>query len=64
MEESANSRPSMPSVVLMLESENATLPLPRQPTFTSVRSSVDIDLFSSNTIVSSKDASVSVVTPR
>lgn len=64
VEESANSRPSMPSVVLMLESENATLPLPRQPTFTSIRSSVDIDLFSSNTIISSKDASVSVVTPR
>ncbi|PON49306.1 S-receptor-like serine/threonine-protein kinase [Parasponia andersonii] len=40
-------RPTMSSVVLMLESENANLPLPRQPTFTSMRGShVDTDFCS------------------
>lgn len=39
-------RPTMSSVVLMLESENANLPLPRQPTFTSMRGSVDADFCS------------------
>ncbi|EXC11585.1 G-type lectin S-receptor-like serine/threonine-protein kinase [Morus notabilis] len=40
-------RPTMSSVILMLESENANLPLPRQPTFTSMRGNiVDMDLFS------------------
>lgn len=40
-------RPTMSSVILMLESENANLPSPRQPTFTSMRGNiVDMDLFS------------------
>ncbi|KAJ4703331.1 S-receptor-like serine/threonine-protein kinase [Melia azedarach] len=39
----ATYRPTMASVVLMLESETPNLPLPRQPTFTSMRSSVDGD---------------------
>ncbi|XP_030491510.1 G-type lectin S-receptor-like serine/threonine-protein kinase B120 [Cannabis sativa] len=40
-------RPTMSSVLLMLESENANLPLPRQPTFTSMRgSTVDSDFCS------------------
>lgn len=34
-------RPNMSSVVLMLETDNVRLPLPRQPTYTSMRRSVD-----------------------
>ncbi|XP_062087389.1 G-type lectin S-receptor-like serine/threonine-protein kinase B120 [Humulus lupulus] len=39
-------RPTMSSVVLMLESENANLPLPREPTYTSLRGSNDTDFCS------------------
>ncbi|KAK9227271.1 hypothetical protein WN943_012320 [Citrus x changshan-huyou] len=45
VQDSAMYRPTMASVVLMLESETPTLPVPRQPTFTSMRSSVDAKAF-------------------
>ncbi|KAM3701690.1 hypothetical protein ACJW31_05G193600 [Castanea mollissima] len=46
VQDSAAQRPTMSSVVLMLESEGATLPLPRQPTFTSMReSSIDTESY-------------------
>ena len=58
-------RPTMSTVVLMLESENATLPMPRQPTFTSSRSSVDLELFSEGLeIVSSNNVTLSAVVGR
>lgn len=37
VQDSAAQRPTMSSVVLMLESEALNLPLPRQPTFTPMR---------------------------
>lgn len=46
VQDSPGYRPTMSSVVLMLESETVNLPLPRQPTFTSMRDNVDSDLFS------------------
>ncbi|CAN1319153.1 G-type lectin S-receptor-like serine/threonine-protein kinase B120 [Linum perenne] len=40
-------RPTMAAVMLILESESPSLPMPRQPTFTSsMRASVDRDLYS------------------
>ncbi|KAL7213249.1 hypothetical protein ACSBR2_015874 [Camellia fascicularis] len=42
VDDSAVYRPTMSSVVLMLESEDTTLPMPRQPTFSSIRNSVDM----------------------
>ena len=41
VQDSADSRPTMSAVVLMLESETANLPLPRQPVFTSIKRYVD-----------------------
>ncbi|XP_057985392.1 G-type lectin S-receptor-like serine/threonine-protein kinase B120 [Hevea brasiliensis] len=41
VQDSAVQRPTMSSVVLMLESNNPTLPLPRQPTYASMRTSMD-----------------------
>ncbi|KAG5622746.1 hypothetical protein H5410_007964 [Solanum commersonii] len=41
-------RPNMSSVVLMLETDNVRLPLPRQPTYTSMRRSVDEDIWHGN----------------
>ncbi|WCJ42968.1 G-type lectin S-receptor-like serine/threonine-protein kinase B120 [Euphorbia peplus] len=41
VQDSAVHRPTMSKVILMLESNNTTLPLPRQPTYSSVRGSID-----------------------
>ncbi|XP_057463471.1 G-type lectin S-receptor-like serine/threonine-protein kinase B120 isoform X1 [Actinidia eriantha] len=62
----ANHRPTMASVVLMLESESATLPLPRQPTFTSsMRRSTDLDVCKgSHDIPSPNDLTISVILGR
>lgn len=58
-------RPTMSTVMLMLESETATLPMPRQPTYTSSRSSVDLELFSEGLeIVSSNNVTLSAVVGR
>ncbi|XP_065878908.1 G-type lectin S-receptor-like serine/threonine-protein kinase B120 isoform X2 [Euphorbia lathyris] len=41
VQDSAVSRPTMSKVILMLESNNTTLPLPKQPTYSSMRGSID-----------------------
>ncbi|KAK3188220.1 hypothetical protein Dsin_027781 [Dipteronia sinensis] len=65
VQDSAMYRPTMASVVLMLESEAPTIPIPRQPTFTSRRSSVDVDCFSEvHDTVSSNDLTVTMVAGR
>ncbi|GFP83945.1 g-type lectin s-receptor-like serine/threonine-protein kinase b120 [Phtheirospermum japonicum] len=58
-------RPDMPAVVLMLEGENTNLPLPRQPTFTSMRHNLDPDTW--NVIQddgSSNNVTISVILGR
>ncbi|KAM7525163.1 hypothetical protein LguiA_015065 [Lonicera macranthoides] len=58
-------RPNMSAVVLMLESESATLPLARQPTFTSMRSFAGGDSENeSHDIVSSNNVTISVILGR
>ncbi|KAE8673494.1 S-locus-specific glycoprotein S6 [Hibiscus syriacus] len=42
VQDSAMNRPTMATVVLMLEIEGPTLPMPKQPTYTSMRSLVEI----------------------
>ncbi|KAI8525280.1 hypothetical protein RHMOL_Rhmol13G0218500 [Rhododendron molle] len=65
VQDSAGDRPTMSSVVLMLESENATLPMPRQPTFTSMRSSRNVDVLKENQdVASSNDATISLIIGR
>ncbi|KAK9223708.1 hypothetical protein WN944_012154 [Citrus x changshan-huyou] len=65
VQDSAMYRPTMASVVLMLENETPTLPVPRQPTFTSMRSSVDGDHFmEAHDTVSSNDLTVTMVVGR
>ncbi|KAH7569061.1 hypothetical protein JRO89_XS06G0096500 [Xanthoceras sorbifolium] len=65
VQDSAFYRPTMASVVLMLESEAPTIPMPRQPTFTSRRSSVDGEYFSEvHDTVSSNDLTVTMVVGR
>ncbi|KAK4588032.1 hypothetical protein RGQ29_019142 [Quercus rubra] len=66
VQDSASQRPTMSSVVLMLESEGATLPLPRQPTFTSMReSSIDTESYvESQDIVSSNNLTVTMICGR
>ncbi|KAJ6935273.1 G-type lectin S-receptor-like serine/threonine-protein kinase B120 [Populus alba x Populus x berolinensis] len=44
VQDSALQRPNMASVVVMLESCTTDIPLPRQPTFTSVRASTDPEI--------------------
>lgn len=41
VQDSADWRPTMSTVLLMLESETANLPLPREPVFTSIKRYVD-----------------------
>uniref|UniRef100_A0A6N2LM38 Tyrosine-protein kinase catalytic domain-containing protein n=1 Tax=Salix viminalis TaxID=40686 RepID=A0A6N2LM38_SALVM len=56
VQDSALHRPNMASVVLMLESSTTSVPLPRQPTFTSVRASIDTEiLMEAQEIASSND---------
>lgn len=43
VQDSAAQRPTMSSIILLLESEATTLPDPRKPTFTSNRSGIDSD---------------------
>ncbi|KAL5579252.1 hypothetical protein UlMin_011694 [Ulmus minor] len=56
-------RPTMSSVMLMLESEAANLPLPRQPTFTS-RGRIDTEIYSENDHVSLNDITVTMADGR
>ncbi|KAK6917424.1 Bulb-type lectin domain [Dillenia turbinata] len=65
VQDSALNRPTMSSVMLMLEGESISLPLPREPTFTSMRCSIDKDLFmESLEAVSSNNISLSTVIGR
>lgn len=65
VQDSATHRPTMASLVLMLESENPTLPMPRKPTYTSMRSSIDAEfLMDGQEIVSSNDVTVTMVLGR
>ncbi|KAL7088805.1 hypothetical protein ACP275_13G150200 [Erythranthe tilingii] len=62
----AGHRPNMPAVILMLESENSGLPMPRQPTFTSMRHNLDGDMWNENNqdVVSSNNVTISVILGR
>ncbi|XP_052301200.1 G-type lectin S-receptor-like serine/threonine-protein kinase B120 isoform X5 [Populus trichocarpa] len=61
VQDSALHRPNMASVVLMLESSTTSIPLPREPTFTSVRASIDTETFmEAQEITSSNDLTVSM----
>ncbi|XP_059292828.1 G-type lectin S-receptor-like serine/threonine-protein kinase B120 [Lycium ferocissimum] len=57
-------RPNMSSVVLMLETDNVRLPLPRQPTYTSMGRSVDEDVWQGNQDPSSNNVTISVLIGR
>ncbi|KAJ8761401.1 hypothetical protein K2173_001532 [Erythroxylum novogranatense] len=64
VQDSAVQRPTMAHVLLMIES-NSILPLPRQPTFTSMRTSVDADFYlDCQEIVSTNDLTVTMVVGR
>ncbi|KAK6149822.1 hypothetical protein DH2020_017347 [Rehmannia glutinosa] len=65
VQDMAAHRPDMPAVVLMLESENTSLPMPRQPTFTSMRHNLDADMWNGNQdVVSSNNVTISVILGR
>ncbi|XP_022724107.1 G-type lectin S-receptor-like serine/threonine-protein kinase B120 isoform X2 [Durio zibethinus] len=65
VQDSAMHRPTMAAVVLMLESETPTLPMPRQPTYTSKRRSIDSEfIWDGQEIVSSNDVTVTMVVGR
>ncbi|KAH0901803.1 hypothetical protein HID58_041306, partial [Brassica napus] len=66
VQDSAAERPNMAAVLLMLESDTATLPVPRQPTFTTStrRNSMDVNFAldsSQQYIVSSNEITSTVV---
>ncbi|XP_027348374.1 G-type lectin S-receptor-like serine/threonine-protein kinase B120 [Abrus precatorius] len=63
VQDSAAHRPNMSSVVLMLESEATTLPLPKQPLLTSMRRYEDKEFYTEGLDVSN-DLSVTMVTGR
>ncbi|KAE8689835.1 B120-like protein [Hibiscus syriacus] len=61
----ATHRPTMAAVVLMLESEAPTLPMAREPTFSSTRNSIDgQDVLNGQEIVSSNDITVTMIDGR
>ncbi|GLU23149.1 hypothetical protein SLE2022_391750 [Rubroshorea leprosula] len=65
VQDSAALRPKMESVVLMLERESQTLPVPREPTYTSIRSSIGADFYlDGQDVVSSNDVAVTIVSGR
>ncbi|KAK6124446.1 hypothetical protein DH2020_041823 [Rehmannia glutinosa] len=65
VQDMAAHRPDMPAVVLMLESQNTSLPMPRQPTFTSMRHNLDADMWNGNQdVVSSNNVTISVILGR
>ncbi|KAK7362973.1 hypothetical protein VNO77_05098 [Canavalia gladiata] len=63
VQDSASHRPNMSSVVLMLESEATTLPLPRQPLVTSMRRYDDKE-FNAEGLDVSNNLSITMVTGR
>ena len=65
VQDSAMHRPTMAAVVLLLERETPTLPIPKQPIYTSMRSSTDAEfILDSQNIVSSSDVTVTMVVGR
>ncbi|XP_010268933.1 PREDICTED: G-type lectin S-receptor-like serine/threonine-protein kinase B120 [Nelumbo nucifera] len=66
VQDSAMDRPTMSSVILMLESETATLPVPKQPTFTIVRNHpTDVCIsVESHEIASTNDVTVTMIVGR
>ncbi|MBA0569530.1 hypothetical protein Golob_003251 [Gossypium lobatum] len=65
VQDSAMHRPTMAAVVLMLETETPTLPMPKQPTYTSMRSLMDAEYsMDIHETASSKDVTVTVVDGR
>ncbi|XP_039053838.1 G-type lectin S-receptor-like serine/threonine-protein kinase B120 [Hibiscus syriacus] len=65
VQDSTTHRPTMAAVVLMLESEAPTFPMPREPTFSSIRSSIDGQLvLDGQEIVSSNNVTVTTITGR
>jgi len=58
VQDSASHRPNMSSVVLMLESEATTLPLPVKPLLTSMRRYDDTDEFNTEPLDASIDLTV------
>ncbi|MBA0739751.1 hypothetical protein Gogos_012988 [Gossypium gossypioides] len=65
VQDSAMHRPTMAAVMLLLESETPTLPMPRQPSYASMRSSIDADFISDGQeIVSSNNLTVTMVVGR
>ncbi|OMO64988.1 hypothetical protein COLO4_31645 [Corchorus olitorius] len=63
--DSAMHRPTMAAVALMLESEAPSLPMVRQPTYTSMRSSIDTEfILEAQEIASSNDVTVTMVVGR
>lgn len=58
-------RPNMPAFILMMESENSSLSMPRQPTFTSMRHNLDTDMWNENQdAASSNNVTISVILGR
>ncbi|KAJ8534916.1 hypothetical protein K7X08_016644 [Anisodus acutangulus] len=57
-------RPSISNVVLMLETDNIRLPLPRKPTYTSMRKYEDADIWNEKEDFSSNNVTISVVVGR
>ncbi|KAB2060460.1 hypothetical protein ERO13_A10G018200v2 [Gossypium hirsutum] len=65
VQDSAMHRPTMAAVVLMLETETPTLPMPKQPTYTSMRSLMDAEYsMDIHETASSKDVTVTMVDGR
>ncbi|CAN4087131.1 unnamed protein product [Withania somnifera] len=57
-------RPSISSVVLMLETDNIRLPMPRQPTYTSMRKYEDAEIWNEKQDFSSNNVTISVIVGR
>ncbi|TMW86377.1 hypothetical protein EJD97_021479 [Solanum chilense] len=57
-------RPSISSIVLMLETDNIPLPLPRQPTYTSMRKHEDAETWNEKQDFSANNVTISVIAGR
>ncbi|PPD98870.1 hypothetical protein GOBAR_DD04084 [Gossypium barbadense] len=65
VQDSVMHRPTMAAVMLLLESETPTLPMPRQPSYASMRSSINANFISDGQeIVSSNNLTVTMVVGR
>ncbi|MBA0856844.1 hypothetical protein Goshw_003839 [Gossypium schwendimanii] len=65
VQDSAMHRPKMTAVMLLLESETPMLPMPRQPSYAPMRSSIDANFISDGQeIVSSNNLTVTMVVRR